>query len=151
MAPSFSFKGYNMKKPTRLPLFTNAAARYRIFAPEGQSIENVCEKTYFEHVTRMLKPGFIVEVLAEDGTWYAELMVRAVSAREAQVGVLSHTVFDGTAEPSEVDTGYEVKWRGPKGKFTVMRTSDGETVKAGFDSKEAASVWLAGHTKALAA
>ena len=52
------------------------------------------------HVARLLSKGSLVEVMAFDGTWWAELLVRAASDLEVTVGELRKVEF-GAVAPRE--------------------------------------------------
>jgi len=140
-------------KPTRLTLSQHSVRSYRHIASIEDSIEDVMKPDYFGHVARSLGVGDRVEVLSEDGSWYAELIVRAVGSVEVIMGQINHVVLSkqDAAELTAKDSPYEIKWRGPNALFSVVRVSDGEVVRDKLPSKDAASLWLKNHEKAVAA
>lgn len=101
---------------------------------------------YWAHVSAMLRIGDRIEVLAEDGSYFSELLVRDVGNLYAKVSVLSHTKFE--QEVVEVPEGYDVKWRGPSAKYGVLRGKD--VLKDGFVGKAEANAWLTDLIKKVA-
>lgn len=122
-------------------------------APEaGTTLEQILDPDFWSHVSGRVKPLDIIEVLPEDASFYARLMVTSCSRIHAKVVVLYHKslVDAGVAEPTPDDAGqYEVKWLGPSGKFGVLRTKDKHTVKSGFSTKPEAEIYLQDYVKAL--
>lgn len=106
------------------------------------SKDDMLKPTFWAHVVKnKLRRGDRIEVLAEDGTWFAELIVRAINGVEVVMGELRHVRFDGVSTRSAAD--YDTKWVSPAIGYRVTRTSDGVVVKEGLMSKEAIAAWLA--------
>lgn len=107
-------------------------------------IEALMFPAYWAHVAKQLQPGHRIEVLSQDGGWWANIIVRAVGRAEAQVQVLQHEVLgDKEMLAKAPDADFDVKWRGPARKFGVIRKSDGELVKEDLPTKEDAQRWVA--------
>jgi hypothetical protein len=127
----------------RLELSINGI-RHNIFrvTPEmGTPPAALLDPHYWAHSSAKLRIGDIIEVLAEDGSYFAELLVRDVGNLFAKVAFKSPVmVFSDEAETAETPTGYEVKWRGPKAKFGVLHGKD--VLKDGFVDKTEAHAWL---------
>ena len=119
-------------------------------APDpSEGIEEVSAPDYWRDVAGQLAPGQLIHLRWPDGSAFATLMVRAKSAGEILLGIVQHVSF--SAEPMANTSGYDVKWRGPKAKFGIVRKADGMVLKDGFDVREQAERFLTGHLKALAA
>jgi len=119
-----------------------AARNVWIFRP-GEPIEkeDMLRPAFWTHVARQMRVNDRIEVLAQDASWYAELIVRAVAPLEVAVGLLAFTEFDAIATPSEDE--YQIAWKGPSAKWRITRVADKATIKEGFASEGAAKAWLA--------
>ena len=119
-------------------------------APQaGVTIEEVLEPSYWAHVASQLKPGTRIEVMAQDGAWWAMLLVRAAGRTDAVVQALQYVIL-GSNETFTAG-GYEIKWRGPKAKWGVVRGKDAAVLHDGFAVKEEAEAWMVEHLATLAA
>lgn len=98
-------------------------------------------------VSAKLKPGDRIEVRAEDGSYFAELIVQDAGRLYAKVAKLMHVDLESVEvrEESMKSGEYEVKWQGPQLKWCVLRGKD--RLKDGMTKGEAAS-WMAEHMKA---
>ena len=137
-------------KPTSLSAAEFAVTTYFHAAAVGVSPDQVTEPDYWAHVASTLRPGNRIEVLAEDGMWWGMLLVRAAGATDASVQWLNLVALG--KETADLDTSpYDVKWRGPKALWGVVRKSDGAVLQDKFPVRETAEEWLLGHMKAMAA
>lgn len=141
-----------MNKPTKLQPAEYVSRTYHHIPATGAALDDVLDPAYWAHVAKSLRPGDHIEILAEDGTWWAMLLVRYTGRTEAAVAKLSHVEFGEPSDDlvSDSDT-HSIAYGNYHTKFRVVRKSDKEVVKDGFDTKEAAKRWLDGHMKALAA
>lgn len=138
-----------------------AAARFKeaaqvrnewvITPEEGTPFEAVLREDYWSHIASRLRPCDIIEVHAEDATFFARLYVRTAGRLWAKVAVMEFVDFTKDAPVAVRDTGHEVKWKGPHMKWAVIRTADKEAVQGGFENKEIAAGWLADYLKQVAA
>ncbi len=115
-----------------------------------EPLEAALEPEYWTHVARILRPGNEIRIDAADYSFCALLKVRSTSRISATVDVIWSKSFKDHVGP-EVDnvTGFEIKWRGPKAKFGIIRVSDGEVVRDGYDTREIAADALREYLKAL--
>lgn len=118
--------------------------RHNIFrvTPEiGTPPAALLDPHYWAHVSAKLSVGNIIEVMAEDGSYFAELLVRDVGNLYAKVAFKSPvTVFSKDEDVQPAPAGYDVRWRGPKCKFGVYHGAD--MLKDGFVDKSEARAWL---------
>jgi hypothetical protein len=126
---------------------------FRVELPYGLPFEDMLRPEYWAHVSRLLnrEGGDIIEVFAADKSIYAELLVLAASKIDAKVVVLRLIHLDDL-ERASVDTSeFKVQWRGPDGRFAVIRLSDKQVVspKGGFSDKAEAEFFLEQHVKKL--
>lgn len=138
-------------KPTRLQLAEHATTTY-FHTPElGVSLKDVCAPSYWTHVSRIMRPGDKIELLSPMGDWWALLIVRMTGKVEASVSVLQHVTLDKAEAISTPQSPYEVKWRGPTAKWSIIRKEDGGVVKEQIEQREQAELWVKNHEKAMAA
>lgn len=118
----------------------------------GTPIDALLDPKYWAHVSAKFKPRDRIEADAEDGCYFAELMVIDAGRLFAKVKLLRKHEFNAD-EVSSVDIGtdFDVKWAGRHAKWRVVRKADGNALKEGFEDKQAAVVWAIDHVKALAA
>lgn len=119
----------------------------------GDTPEELLKPQYWANVAKELKSLDTIEVRAEDGSFYAKLLVRDSGRAYAKVVFLPGypLVFKDITEVPEMDMDeYVIKWAGPEFKFRVLRKKDNEVLKFGFTNKEEARKWVIEHIKALA-
>lgn len=122
-----------------------------VATPEpGVSVKDLLAPEYWAHVGAKLRPWDRIEVRAEDGAYFAELLVLDASRLWAKVQVIHHVELP-RVEDTAPDDPFEVKWRGPQAKFGVIRRADKSVLKDGFADRNAAADWLTGHKRAMAA
>lgn len=140
------------KQPTQLHLSTYYSTEYRIHVHPADTPEDVLDPKWYAHVARRLRPGDTIVFVAEDMSWVMRALVRHVGAHEVFLGVIEHKNFDAApADDMTAPEGFEVKWRGPARKYSVVRLSDGAILKDEFPSKEQAIAYMKNKQKALAA
>lgn len=122
----------------------------------GVTIEDVKNPQFWAHVAYNLRIGDRITAYAEDGTWYAELLVVASEQTLASVAVLNS--IDLTVEAKqrqerldELAKGYDVEWRGPAHKWCVINKVKNEMVDKGFTAKADAYSALSDHLRKFAA
>lgn len=111
----------------------------------GTPIEALLTPGYWAHVSAMLRRGDIISALAEDNSYYAELLVLEAGKLFAKV-VLKSKLEITSAQMSNIaiPDGYEIKFRGPVLKWCVLRGTD--CLKDRVD-KSTAEAWLADHLR----
>lgn len=111
----------------------------------GTPPEALLDKAYWAHVSAQLRRGDIITALAEDNSYWSELLVLEAGKLFAKV-VQLRCVQITSAQMLNVNVpdGYEIKFRGPK-KWSVLRGAD--VLKDGMD-KASAEQWLTDHVKA---
>jgi hypothetical protein len=127
-----------------------AEHRRNIFTvtPEhGTPYEAILREDFWAHVSVKMKPGDRIEVLAEDGSYFAELLVQDAGRLYAKVAPLRHIKLDAVdvKEGGLAMEGFEVVWKGPQLKWCVTRGKD--RLKDGMD-KASAIQWMQSHAKA---
>lgn len=147
------------KKNTKLQEARLKARQYvsqdwQIVPEYGTTIEEVLCPEFYTNIAKKFSPTDIIEVVAEDLSWTARLMVVEVGKLWAKVALIYKVDLTADQEVTAVKgdlTNYEVKYRGPHLKFCVVRLSDKSPIKEQCGSKEEAVRWLNDHLKAIAA
>lgn len=125
-----------------------ATNRWSVTFDPATPYERMFEPDFWSHVGRKLRIGDIIEVHAEDTTWYAELYVVAAHRLSAKVVELRKCALVHQAEVLPASSPLTVKWRGPHARYCVMR---GEHVVAEkFQSEAEAMVELSKQRNAFA-
>lgn len=125
---------------------------YTINAELGTTPEDLLVPSFWAHTAWKFKPLDLLEARAEDGSWYAQLLVRDKGKSWAKVVMLPGfpLMFEDIIEvPDTVIDDYTIKWSGPQNKFRVIRNMDKHVMKEGFTNKEEARKWLLEHMKAF--
>ncbi|BES72164.1 hypothetical protein RE428_31820 [Marinobacter nanhaiticus D15-8W] len=121
-----------------------------VATPEHKTtIKDLESPEYWSHVAAQLKPFDKIEVIPEDGSFYAELLVIDVKRAAATVSVLCHHKLCSDKAP-EADAEYVMEFSGGHTKWRVKRVSDNEVLKDGM-TKDEAQKYLSSHEKAMAA
>lgn len=147
---------------------------YSVTPELGTTILDVLDPKYWVHVAAQLRPRCRIEVLAEDNSWFAELLVASADKTWASVALLRYVDLSG--KPKEVGEGNTEGDKVPEGAklpegvkldefntalhyvdFVVGSQSKGRVilregkvvVKDGFPSKKDAAKWMREHEAAL--
>ena len=110
-------------------------------AESGTSIQDCQDPQYWAHVCQQFKIFDRIEVRVESGEWMAEFVVLACERNWAKVEML-HFYDLAPADKAPVSAKYEVTWKGPHLKWSVIRIADREKIKDKMMSREEADSWL---------
>lgn len=119
---------------------------YRVIIREqGVTPDDVLQPSYWANVGELLKSGGhpfpIVEIIWADGSRYMRLLVVDCGPLWAKVKVLENVEFGAeTADAASMAEGadiedFEVVYKGPVNKWSVLRKKDQEYVLKGFEDK----------------
>jgi hypothetical protein len=108
----------------------------------GTKYEDILGAEYWKHVAVSFQPHSRIEVVPEDGTWFAELFIVSCGRNWANVLPLRHVELAAPAVTPETDPKYKVMWRGMTHKHCVVRVSDKEVIKTEFATAAEAAKWL---------
>lgn len=154
--------------PTRIKLADYVRQHWRSTPDGGITLEQVMEPSFFGHIAKKIALLDIIEVIPQDNSYFAELLVTGKTDDRITVTLLRHVQLDQTksqtkrvqaqtkkAEPVSSTTeripeeDLEVVFRGVAGKHTVRRKSTKEIVKEGFDSNDEAKAFIMDYTLGL--
>lgn len=141
--------------PNRLKSAEYTVLRYHVVPEAAVTLEQVQNKTFFTHCANKLKPGNEITVEAEDGSYWAWLLVRSVTGPEVVTETLLAKQFNKIERGSIIVGDYFTQWGGTHDKWRVMRKSASDQVpviiSSGHDTEIKAVSWITEHQKALAA
>lgn len=116
---------------------------HSVVVDEHTSIEQMLVPDFWVHVAGKLHVGDKIEVTSDDNSLYAELLVRSCSRLHAKVHVLDAHIFKEMVKKEGKDKPpFYLAFKGAVNKHAVIRTSDKEVVKMGFDTSDEAKKWL---------
>ena len=114
---------------------------------EGVDDKDLLKPDYWAHVANRMRPFDRIEVRADDGSYFAELLVVSVDRNWAKVKGLQYVslVDESVGYEPGGSKDYLVKWRGPHRKWSVLRMSDNAILKDECQTQAEAQLWLNGH------
>lgn len=117
---------------------------HRVTPEAGSKLSDMLVPSYWAHVAAKLHEGDFVEILPEDKAWYAQGIVMSCSQVHARIEVLVSKVLAEEAKPEVAakDEPFEITFKGPSRKWSILRVEDKAVVKEQFDSKKDANAWL---------
>lgn len=125
--------------PARLQNAEYFRTRYAAAADAGTTREDLERPDFWSHVARTLKRQDIIEVIPEDESYFAELLVLNTGVGFAKVKVIRFIELEAVEESE--DGLVIVKWRGPARKFSAVRKSDGTVLRDEFINREDAAAF----------
>lgn len=142
--------GVPMIRESRLNFVEFARQTHHAVPEEGTRLEDILKDDFWSLVSAKFKPGDLIEVHAEDGTFFAELYVRAAGRNWAKVALLRNVELE-PVQAAIVSPEFDIAWKGPHRKFSVLRLSDSQIIKDGFEAREQAADYIKSHVRAMAA
>jgi len=121
--------------------------------PAGHTLEHMLQPAYWAHVAPKLAPWNRIEVRAEDGTYFGELLVLACDRTWARMHVLRWddlTTQDVSMTEALATSGYEIK-HNPNMRWHVIRKSDRQVMHKDDQTLADAQTWLREHQKVVPA
>lgn len=148
--PAVERKPVSALSPERFKSAEYERAIHIANADEGTYPEDITMPDYWAHAAAQMKPWDRIEVRANDGTWFAELLVLDVSRQWAKVHVLGvHRFSDfDTSLTAALNLPYFVTHKGPQLKWCVVRRVDSAIVHQEASSPDDATQWMKERMKA---
>lgn len=109
-----------------------------VWCIKDATVEDVLKPEFFVHTGQYLKAGDKIELIPNDMSFYAELLVVSCGKQWAKVKVIVHQKFDGPVKKEEK---YSVN-HNPKQGWRVVRLSDKEVLSKDHPDRESAELWL---------
>lgn len=140
-------KGYRLTVP-RLQDQDVGQKRWVANIETGVPYEAVLKPAFWAHVAHKFTKFDTIAVRAEDGAYYAELLVVVPLKADTVVKELVHVELEIVREPgTEMDVGeFKVSFHGPTVKWRVSR--DKRVMRDGFNSSAEAIQWAKDYSKA---
>lgn len=110
---------------------------WRVTALHGQALEQFKDPEAWAHVAANFKRYDEVELIAEDGSFFAKGIVLKVTKTSATVHFYNHVNFEENIADQVEDSAYVAEWGGGA-KWRVVRKSDGEVIESHISVKEEA-------------
>jgi len=107
-----------------------------VYALHGTSVEDILETGYWAHVAERFVPFKTqIKVIAEDGSWIAELIVTACDRNWARVYMMHfHDLSEQEAAPSK-DSNFTVNFA-PAHGWRIIQKDTKEVIQKGFNTKD---------------
>jgi len=115
------------------------------------SVEHVLKPQYWANVAHTMRITDRIEVNAEDNSWFAELMVMDVGTLWVKAELMRKVEFAKHEVTSGAQEEYVAKWNAGGKCFRVIRKADNAVVQDDIKSKGEANLWIANHTRDMAA
>lgn len=119
----------------------------------GTSYEAVLDRNYWINIARYMRVRDFIDVVPEDNSWYAKLIVLYVDTPEMPRAVdvaAAAPLHMIVCQSKPLSADYDIEWRGPNGKFTLVAKATKAVLQGKFESKELAAAWLEDHLKKAA-
>ncbi len=119
-----------------------AAARnvHRFVLPADHKIEDMLETDYWTHVAAKLRALDHIEVNPDDGSFYAELLVRSTRFGMIETAVIRYVEFEGgNAADALPQSAYKVEFKGPHDKWCVLEHD--QVLQKKFETEGSAIAW----------
>lgn len=132
--------------PTKFLPFEFHNNRYRLLAAAGTPLSRLTDPTFWTHIADQMKQFDMVDVVCEDATWWASLMVLSTAKNAARMELLDHKVFGAKVVEkiaSQDPDNYKAEFIGGGEKWRVLRISDKEVMTKGLDTEQQAEEWIA--------
>ncbi len=115
--------------------------------------ERLLEPDYWAHVAAQLRPMDQIEIYPEDMSYFAKLIVTDIGTGAVRVvpvvNPISLHAKDTQSLKKTLSDDFDVKWVSPTLKYGVIRKSDNERLKHGFQDPALAWEWADGHVKTI--
>lgn len=122
-------------KPIDLHYAQHMRLHYAANVPPGTTLADVTDPGFWAHHTSRLRPGTLIEVLAEDNSLDCELRVLDVAPTFAKTRVLRNYTPEAAAEPKHaLPDDIEIGYGGKVEKWRVIHKN--QIVKSGLTTRE---------------
>lgn len=118
--------------------------------PTGVTLADIQDGKYWTNIAKTLHITDRIEVVSEDGSFFAELYVTSVVQSLVRVKLMRHVDLTSVGEiPVGEESEFEVKFRGQIAKHTVQNKKTKEVIKDGFSTQAEAKQWLLSYETGL--
>lgn len=135
--------------PSRIELAEQLRTIWSMSPEADTTFEAILLPEYWAHVSAKFRPRDRIEVEPEDGTYYAELIVRDAGKLFAKVEVIRHVKLKEYNVRGDLDMQFDIRHAGPNQKWRVVRVADKAVLSSGHETPDAARSWAMQHAKAM--
>jgi len=155
--------------PTRIKLADYVRQHWRSTPDGGITLEQVMEPSFFGHIAKKIALLDIIEVIPQDNSYFAELLVTGKTEDRITVTLLRHVTLTHqtksqtkrvqaqTNKPESAppaterfsEEELEVKYRGAIAKHTVWVKDTRQVIREGFDTSDEAKDFLINYALGL--
>lgn len=135
-------------KPSQFQPITHSVQRVEVIAEPGQTLEDFLNPRAWATVAQQVRPWALIDVISEDGLFYARLFVKSTTRQTVHVEVLLHKEMDKATKEREYSD-YKVEYLGQVKKWCVVRKEDNSTISDGNEAQEDAMRELAQYEKVI--
>ena len=122
--------------------------------PVSCPVEDALAPEFWAHVSQHLRPFDRLELMAEDRTYVADLIVISAGRGYAKVKLLAMHELAENAEALDAEEAADVdmivKWGGPAGKWMVIRQKDKMKMRDGLATREDAQMFVMNYRRVTA-
>ncbi|API59521.1 hypothetical protein BSL82_09530 [Tardibacter chloracetimidivorans] len=136
--------------PAKLQAAEHYRTRYAAVVDDGTTVEDLQRPEFWCHVAGRMRQMDVIEVLSEDGSYFAELLVLKTGVGFAKVMLLRKVDLETPAADDDASL-VQVQWKGPHRKHAVIRKSDGEILKDSFATKVDAETFARDYERTVTA
>ncbi len=115
--------------------------------PREDALADLLETDYWGHVQAKFNINDRIEVNPDDGSFYAELLVRSTTFGYVVTAVINFVEFDGPVNKLPVPEEYEISFDGPYEKWQVKRLD--QVLVSQMTTRPDAETWLKNHLRDL--
>lgn len=130
---------------------------YEMVVEHGVTLDDIKHPNFYAHVAAFLRQGDEIKVLSDDNSMYAVVLVLKAERTSATVKVLQYNDLTNASDVVMIENkdltmnDFEIKWRGPAAKWSVVRKNDNAVIREGLASKEDAEKSCGEYLKVMAA
>ena len=137
--------------PSRMKLAEYSRSVFSVSIEHNTTKEDMLQPKFWAHVAANMRVNDRIEAFAEDGSFYAELLVVAKDRTWAKVHLMSfHDLTKIAMDISDdILDQYKIDFKGPKG-WCVIRRDDNAILNDKMHSEGDAKKWLEVHLKKAA-
>ena len=122
-----------------------------VAAENGVTADDMLKPDYWVHVSRKMRIGDKIEILAADASWYAEARVVDVD-RQGKVGAsVAFTLSPVELKREELQRVLDYEARVFGSGWQVFKIGDPQPVKRDLPDRVSAEKWIASQRQAMAA
>lgn len=125
-------------KPSQCKEESYLARHHRVIADVGYVLEDYLDPNIWASIAPTINPHDIINIVCEDGSWFAQVFVVSAARQWIKVEVLIYKEFKDSTEEPGADQEYAVQWKGPVRRFCIVRVKDNSCVTENIQTKEEA-------------